>query len=378
MIQKHMTSRLTLTVLLAGALFLGMNPWTQVQAQEFGIGSKAPSIDVEHWLQDGNGFFKPVTEFAEGKIYVVEFWATWCGPCIGSMPHLAELQNKYRGQDVQIISISDESVDEVKALLGRQNEEVGKSFADITSAYCLTTDPDRSVHKSYMEAAKQNGIPTSFIVGKTGLVEWIGHPMELDGPIEELLNDSWDREAYKKEMVEQKRFEENMQKIAMLAGSGKFKEALEIVDTEEKATMSPAIKEHWLSVRNGLKLSGGMVNDEVVTYYKGQIAEMKGNPQAIGQFAYSMYGAAQQGADISLLVDDAVGALNEEIKTADKQLLPLLHNTSARLFSAVERWEEAIAAQESAIDASDERVKTRLKPFLEELQAKSKKAEEKK
>ena len=58
------------------------------------IGSDAPAIDVEHWVQDGKGKFKPVTEFAKGKVYVVEFWATWCGPCIMSMPHLVELQNK--------------------------------------------------------------------------------------------------------------------------------------------------------------------------------------------------------------------------------------------------------------------------------------------
>jgi len=44
------------------------------------IGSKAPSIDVEHWVSDGNGKFKPVTEFEADKVYVVEFWATWCGP----------------------------------------------------------------------------------------------------------------------------------------------------------------------------------------------------------------------------------------------------------------------------------------------------------
>jgi hypothetical protein len=40
------------------------------------IGSKAPSLDVEHWVSDGNGAFKPVTAFQPGKVYVVEFWAT--------------------------------------------------------------------------------------------------------------------------------------------------------------------------------------------------------------------------------------------------------------------------------------------------------------
>ncbi len=101
-------------LLLAASIAVALCLWTldrprAAAAEELGIGSRAPELDIEHWIQDGNGFFKPVTTFEQGKVYVVEFWATWCGPCIQSMPHLAELQNKYRGQNVQIVSVSDET-----------------------------------------------------------------------------------------------------------------------------------------------------------------------------------------------------------------------------------------------------------------------------
>jgi len=83
------------------------------------IGSIAPELDIEHWVSNGEGKFKPVTAFRPGSVYIVEFWATWCGPCIQSMPHLVELQEKYSGKGLQIISISDETVDTVQAFLKR-------------------------------------------------------------------------------------------------------------------------------------------------------------------------------------------------------------------------------------------------------------------
>ena len=46
-------------------------------------------------VQDGNGFFKPVTEFEKDKVYVVEFWATWCGPCIAELPNVLKAYETY-------------------------------------------------------------------------------------------------------------------------------------------------------------------------------------------------------------------------------------------------------------------------------------------
>ena len=344
----------------------------EAASEELGIGSPAPKLDIEHWIQDGNGFFKPVTTFEEDKVYVVEFWATWCGPCIQSMPHLAELQNKYRGQNVQIVSVSDETVDEVKDLLAKENEQLGKTFAEITAAYSLTTDPDRSVHVDYMEAANQQGIPTSFIVGKKGVIEWIGHPMELDEPLEAVVNDSWDREAFKKEMRLQEEFEQSMQKVKMLVGAGRFEEAIKVVNEQREATKDSPLGEQWTAIGNQLKLSGGMLDDEVVDYFRGHLASLKGNAYDVGLFAFTIYGQMKQGADVGPLAGDALAAVKGELETVSADLKPLLYNTVALLSAETGDIEGAIAAQEAAIDlASDERQKARLMPFLEELKQKA-------
>ena len=96
-----------------------------------------------------------------------------------------------------------------------------KTFADITSAYCLTTDPDRSVYEAYMTASEQQGIPTAFIVGKSGQIEWIGHPMEMDEPLEKVVTDSWDRVEYAKVFEAERKFNEVLERISTLAGTGK-------------------------------------------------------------------------------------------------------------------------------------------------------------
>jgi thiol-disulfide isomerase/thioredoxin len=366
-----MKTRLFLTIVFCGALCaLTLSPQS-VDAKELGIGSQAPPLDIEHWVQDGNGFFQQVTEFTPGKVYVVEFWATWCGPCIQSMPHLAEMQNEYRGRGVQIVSVSDEGLDEVNGLLAQQNEQVGKTFSEITAAYSLTTDPDRSVHVDYMEASNQPGIPTAFIVGKSGLIEWIGHPMEMDEPLEAVVTDGWDREKFKKDFDAKQQFDRNMQQLQMLAGAGKFNDAIELADSQIASVESEEQRAQWVSIRYSLKLSAGQVDEEVLTFFRGQLKEMKGDAYAIGRFGYQLFGVIQQGGEIGVLGDDVVKSMEAEIDGAEDQLKPLLYNTIALLSDATGNTEKAIKAQQAAIETADERQKDRLIPFLEELKEKA-------
>src|SRR5690606_13476857 len=105
-----------------------------------------------------------------GQVYVIEFWATWCGPCLAGMPHLSQLQTEF-GDNVRIIGISREPDEVVREFLTREREE-GVTW-DQTIAYSLAMDAGDGMHTTWFNAAGQNGIPCAFIVGKDGVIDWI-------------------------------------------------------------------------------------------------------------------------------------------------------------------------------------------------------------
>jgi thiol-disulfide isomerase/thioredoxin len=190
MFRSTVTAATALAFCLAGGAW-GQQTYKVEQGPTLTIGDKAPDFDIGHWLKG-----EQIEAFEDGKVYVMEFWATWCGPCVGSMPHLSELQEKYKDYDVTILAVSDEPLQTVVEFLFKTYKRDGKIHNDRTH-YTLTTDPDKSVKNAYFTAAGQRGIPCSFIIGKDQHIEWIGHPMGMDDALEGVVHDTWDRATFK-------------------------------------------------------------------------------------------------------------------------------------------------------------------------------------
>lgn len=182
-----MTKYTNLTALIA---IMGCSA-TPAMAEELTIGSTAPGITACTWVKKG-----PVDPTKpEGKqITVVEFWATWCGPCVAAVPHISELQRRHAKDNVRIVGVTkgepNNTLELVKNFVRRKGDKMD---------YAVAFDKSGDVYRSYMDAAGQGGIPTAFVVDKSGLIAWIGHPEDgLDDVLSELVSGEFDIEIAKK------------------------------------------------------------------------------------------------------------------------------------------------------------------------------------
>ncbi len=149
------------------------------------LGQPAPALQGLLWVKG-----QPV-QFQRGKVYVVEFWATWCPPCRRSIPHLTELQKEFKDKGVTIIGISNEAIDVVRPFV----KDMGNNMD-----YTVAVDVDGQASKNYMQAFGVRGIPHAFVIGKDGRLLWHGHPMaQMGSVIEKVLAGTFDVNSYAKE-----------------------------------------------------------------------------------------------------------------------------------------------------------------------------------
>lgn len=136
------------------------------------VGQKAPSLAKVTWM-------KGAAVETGSAITVVEFWATWCGPCRTSIPHLTELQKKYQDK-VRIVGISNEDADTVKPFIAEMGAKMDYhvGIADVAT------------YGSYMEGI--DGIPHAFVVDAGGMVVWRGHPSAMDNVLAQVVSGKFD------------------------------------------------------------------------------------------------------------------------------------------------------------------------------------------
>jgi thiol-disulfide isomerase/thioredoxin len=94
----------------------------------------------------------------KGKVVLVNMWATWCGPCIAEMPHLNEMQEKYRDKGFEIIGLDtdDESKEDIDAFAAKQKLNYQLGWAD------------SALMSEFVKVTRLAGIPQSILINRDG------------------------------------------------------------------------------------------------------------------------------------------------------------------------------------------------------------------
>ena len=146
------------------------------------IGDHAPALRVSQWIKG-----TPIQGFEKGTVYVVEFWATWCGPCIAAMPHLSALAREYKDKvtilGINVMEKKTTSVKKVKAFVDSMGHRMD---------YHVAAEDSNFMVSGWFDASGEQGIPQSFVVNAEGRLAWIGHPKYLDEVLRKIVNNNWD------------------------------------------------------------------------------------------------------------------------------------------------------------------------------------------
>ena len=327
---KRFQQQMMIVPALVGLLVMSVT----ANAQKLGVGDPSPGLKISKWIKGD-----PVSAPLKDKVHVVEFWATWCGPCRAGMPHISELQTKYK-DDVAFIGVTREDEKTVRGFLGKQSNH-GGTWNDVIQ-YRLALDAGDWTNTNYMRAAGQNGIPCAFIVGREGIVEWIGHPARIDEPLAKVVEGTWDREEAVAQMKQQQLMQKSMMKLSTMLRKSDFDGALGVVDDLEAAggkTVQTSLYRMTILERAG--------RTEQATEVRGAVIEEAwDDSQLLNQIAWNTARTGQGSeADLQLALKAATRA--SELKEGkDAAIL----DTVARVYHTMGDLDSAIAWQKKAVE----------------------------
>lgn len=358
-----------LSLLSVVAVSMVLTSAVQSQAK-LKVGDKAPSLKVAKWVKG-----TPVKQFEKGKVYVVEFWATWCGPCRTSIPHLTELAKKYKGK-VTFVGVS---IWETQP--GSKDTAYMKTVASFVKdmgskmAYNVAVDGvTGTMAKTWMEAAGENGIPSAFVIDKNGKVAWIGHPMaDLDEVLAKVVAGKFNVAAYAKEREKARSEEEKMQAlfdpIVDLMEQGKDKEALDALN--KVLAKNPNYESQLSMFKYNLMLR---VDESSAFDFAKKLAEgqYKDNSMALNQLAWSIVDDEMKlenpDYDVALSIAQRAAELSKFEDAFILDTLAYAHFKKGNIDEAIEYQEKAVAQLEKMDNvpaATQKEIRDRLKMFKE-------------
>jgi thiol-disulfide isomerase/thioredoxin len=341
---------------LAGILTMAAPTW----AATLKIGDAAPPLQVAKWVQGD-----PVQAFDSNHVYIVEFWATWCGPCRASIPHLNETWQKFKDKNVIVIGqdVWEQDDSAVPGFVKKMGDKM--TYRVALDDKSQETNGAMAIH--WMKAAGQDGIPTAFIVNRGGKIAWIGHPLALEASVlDQILADTFDIAGYAEIFEKQQQEQEQRQALDQKLGKAmkeKNWDAAEAALTE----IEKSLPESARSMVNPVRLQILIGRHDYAGAYKlvGSLSDAEPDNAVLqNELAWTL--ATAKGLDQEGLALAEKTA--QRANTAAKGKEPGILDTLARVQFMNGQTNEAIATEQNAVDAAPDESKVFLKKFLTDYQ----------
>jgi thiol-disulfide isomerase/thioredoxin len=320
-------------------------------AQQLAPGQPAPPLQISKWLKG-----EPVAAFQAGHVYVVEFWMTWCGPCIDGMPHLSEVQKRHRGA-LTVIGVTNE--DEHNTLADAQKMVAAKGDS---MGYTVAWDDAGKTWRTWFDASGEDGIPSCFVVDKAGVIAWIGHPQWLDVVLPTVLAGKSEPAAVAAQIDA---VETRMKKVFLLAA---FKPEKAIAEAEALCKELPFLTEQ---VENGMFELMLAADDPKLAWPLGdkllQRAIAAKDPVACNGIAWAIVDPAEERKERN--TELAMKAAVKAVELTERKDASIL-DTLARVHATKGEWQQAVAVQKEALALvkDDEEARSQLEPALAEYE----------
>ena len=367
---------MTKTLIAACALVSMVLQSGLVKAEELTLGSKAPKLEVQKFIKG-----EEVKKFEKGKTYVVELWATWCGPCLATIPHLTELQKKY--EDVVFIGVA--VLEEDQKAIPDFVEEMG---AKMEYRVAIDEVPEGAepaegkVVKNWMEPAELQGIPSAFIVNGEGLIAWIGHPAQMEEPLSQIVEGKWDLVAEAKKITDAKALQkkmvaifENLKKLyAEFNSDNDPDELLKALSSAEKDIPDQAVQFQLIRFQV-LSLAKDRTADALETANALLESDQAEDWQLLNNIAWIVVNPDRDSKADPKLIKLALKVALKADELTDKEnpsvadTLAKVYFDSGDLAKAVKTQERVVELAEGSQLAADPSIKKRLKQYKKALEA---------
>ncbi len=316
--------------------------WVIAAPDSLKVGDRAPAFHVASWLKG-----EPVQRFEPGRVYVVEFWATWCGPCRMAMPHLSALAAKYRDEVTVIgVDVKDNAAADTTDLsyLGLVEDFVD-AIGDGMDYTVAVDNPAQQTWQHWMDAAGLKGIPATFVVDRSGRIAWIGHPLNgLDLVVENILVgrfDPADDEALNAEIARER---ENTTALLL-----RFHELVEAKNSAEGVAIGEELLERYPMGRSVTlsaiyKLLNGDNPAKAKDFALEKIDAFAGDPLTLQVFAKQLLDLGDaQGKEIAVLAMQQVVRRSSPRDHAVQDAMAAMYHQTGNHDAAVATQEKVIA-----------------------------------